>query len=318
MDTTIEVSGLRKRFGTTVALDGMTFTVAPGQVAGFVGPNGAGKSTTLRVIVGLDAPDEGHALVGGRPYRSWRRPLTVVGSVLDAGALQPSRTGRNHLLWLAHSQGLGAGRVDAVIGQAGLQSAARRRVGGYSLGMRQRLGIASAMLGDPPAVMFDEPFNGMDPEGIIWMRGFLRSLAAQGRAVLMSSHLMSELQDTADHLVIVGRGRVIADASTADLLAAASGDRVTLRTAAAAQAAAVLEGAGAAVTVAGPDTLSLSGLAAEKVVMVLSENAVPFSEVAAHRASLEEAYLELTRDAAEYRAQPVTPAGPGRDPEAAR
>ena len=171
MDTTIEVSGLRKRFGTTVALDGMTFTVAPGQVAGFVGPNGAGKSTTLRVIVGLDAPDEGHALVGGRPYRSWRRPLTVVGSVLDAGALQPSRTGRNHLLWLAHSQGLGAGRVDAVIGQAGLQSAARRRVGGYSLGMRQRLGIASAMLGDPPAVMFDEPFNGMDPEGIIWMRG---------------------------------------------------------------------------------------------------------------------------------------------------
>ena len=318
MDTTIEVSGLRKRFGTTVALDGMTFTVAPGQVAGFVGPNGAGKSTTLRVIVGLDAPDEGHALVGGRPYRSWRRPLTVVGSVLDAGALQPSRTGRNHLLWLAHSQGLGAGRVDAVIGQAGLQSAARRRVGGYSLGMRQRLGIASAMLGDPPAVMFDEPFNGMDPEGIIWMRGFLRSLAAQGRAVLMSSHLMSELQDTADHLVIVGRGRVIADASTADLLAAASGDRVTLRTAAPAQAAAVLQGAGAAVAVTGPDALSLSGLTAEKVVRVLSENAVAFSEVAAHRASLEEAYLELTRDAAEYRAQPVTPAGPGRDPEAAR
>ena len=318
MDTTIEVSGLRKRFGTTVALDGMTFTVAPGQVAGFVGPNGAGKSTTLRVIVGLDAPDEGHALVGGRPYRSWRRPLTVVGSVLDAGALQSSRTGRNHLLWLAHSQSLDAGRVDAVIGQAGLQSAARRRAGGYSLGMRQRLGIASAMLGDPPAVMFDEPFNGMDPEGIIWMRGFLRSLAAQGRAVLMSSHLMSELQDTADHLVIVGRGRVIADASTADLLAAASGDRVTLRTAAPAQAAAVLQGAGAAVAVTGPDALSLSGLTAEKVVMVLSENAVAFSEVAAHRASLEEAYLELTRDAAEYRAQPVTPAGPGRDPEAAQ
>jgi ABC-2 type transport system ATP-binding protein len=318
MDTTIEVSGLRKRFGATVALDGMSFTVAPGQVTGFVGPNGAGKSTTMRVIVGLDAPDEGHALVGGRPYRSLRRPLTVVGSLLDAGALQSSRTGRNHLLWLAHSQSLDAGRVDAVIEQAGLRSAARRRAGEYSLGMRQRLGIAAAMLGDPPAVMFDEPFNGMDPEGIIWMRGFLRSLAVQGRAVLVSSHLMGELQDTADHLVIVGRGKVIADASTADLLAAASGDRVTLRTAAAAQAAAVLEGAGAAVTVAGPDTLSLSGLAAEKVVMVLSENAVPFSEVAAHRASLEEAYLELTRDAAEYRAQPVTPAGPGRDPEAAQ
>jgi ABC-2 type transport system ATP-binding protein len=318
METTIEVSGLRKRFGATVALDGMTFTVAPGRVTGFIGPNGAGKSTTMRVIVGLDAPDEGRALVGGRPYRSLHRPLSVVGSLLDAGALQPSRSGRNHLLWLAHSQGLTAGRVDAVIEQAGLQTAARRKAGGYSLGMRQRLGIAAAMLADPAAVMFDEPFNGMDPEGIIWMRGFLRSLAAQGRAVLVSSHLMSELQDTADHLVIVGRGKVIADASTADLLAAASGDRVTLRTAAAARATVVLQGGGAAVTVTGPDTLSLTGLATEKVVMVLSENAVPFSEVAAHRASLEEAYLELTRDAAEYRAQPVTPADPEPDAEAAR
>jgi ABC-2 type transport system ATP-binding protein len=318
MKTTIEVSGLRKRFGATVALDGMTFTVAPGRVTGFIGPNGAGKSTTMRVIVGLDAPDEGRALVGGRPYRSLHRPLSVVGSLLDAGALQPSRSGRNHLLWLAHSQGLTAGRVDAVIEQAGLQTAARRKAGGYSLGMRQRLGIAAAMLADPAAVMFDEPFNGMDPEGIIWMRGFLRSLAAQGRAVLVSSHLMSELQDTADHLVIVGRGKVIADASTADLLAAASGDRVTLRTAAAARATVVLQGGGAAVTVTGPDTLSLTGLATEKVVMVLSENAVPFSEVAAHRASLEEAYLELTRDAAEYRAQPVTPADPEPDAEAAR
>jgi ABC-2 type transport system ATP-binding protein len=318
METTIEVSGLRKRFGATVALDGMTFTVAPGQVTGFIGPNGAGKSTTMRVILGLDAPDEGHALVGGRPYRSLRRPLTVVGSLLDAGALQPSRTGRNHLLWLARSQGLGAGRVDQVIEQAGLQKAARRRAGGYSLGMRQRLGIAAAMLADPPALMFDEPFNGLDPEGIIWMRAFLRNLAVQGRAVLVSSHLMSELQDTAGRLVIVGRGQVIADASTADLLAAASGDRVTLRTAAAAQAAAVLQGAGATVTATGPDTLSLAGLATEKVVMLLSENAVPFSEVAAHRALLEEAYLELTRNAAEYRARPVTPAGPEPDPEGAR
>ena len=305
MDTTIEVSGLRKRFGTTVALDGMTFTVAPGQVAGFVGPNGAGKSTTLRVIVGLDAPDEGHALVGGRPYRSWRRPLTVVGSVLDAGALQPSRTGRNHLLWLAHSQGLGAGRVDAVIGQAGLQSAARRRVGGYSLGMRQRLGIASAMLGDPPAVMFDEPFNGMDPEGIIWMRGFLRSLAAQGRAVLVSSHLMSELQDTASHLVVVGRGRVIADTSVADLLAAASGNRVFLRTTEAAQATTVLERAGATVAATGPGTLTITGLAAGRVAALLGEHAVPLSEISEHRATLEEAYMGLTQDAVEYRAEPA-------------
>jgi ABC-2 type transport system ATP-binding protein len=218
MDTTIEVSSLRKRFGRTLALDGMTFTVPPGQVTGFVGPNGAGKSTTMRVILGLDAPDEGTALVGGRPYPSLRQPLRNVGSLLDAGALQPSRSARNHLLWLAHSQGAGARRVDEVIAQAGLQAVARRRAGGFSLGMRQRLGIAAALLGDPPVLMFDEPFNGMDPEGIVWMRGFLRSLAAQGRAVLVSSHLMSELQDTASHLVVVGRGRVIADTSVAALL----------------------------------------------------------------------------------------------------
>jgi ABC-2 type transport system ATP-binding protein len=302
MEATIEVTGLHKRFGPTVALDGMSFTVPPGQVTGFIGPNGAGKSTTMRVILGLDAPDEGSALVGGRPYAALRRPLRQVGSLLDAAALQPSRTGRNHLLWLAHSQGLAAQRVDQVIGQAGLEVAARRRAGGYSLGMRQRLGIAAAMLGDPPVLMLDEPFNGMDPEGIIWMRGFLRSLAGEGRAVLVSSHLMSELEGTAGHLVIVGRGRVIADTSTRDLLAAASGDRVVLRTAAPDRAAAVLRPAGASVAEGGDGALTLSGLAADKVVALLGENSVPFSEVSAHRATLEEAYLELTRDAVEYRA----------------
>ena len=301
MEATIEVAGLHKRFGRAVALDGMSFTVAPGQVTGFVGPNGAGKTTTMRVILGLDAPDEGTALVGGRPYRSLRYPLRQVGSLLDAGALQPSRTGRNHLLWLAHSQGLAASRVDAVLGRAGLEKAARRKAGGYSLGMRQRLGIAAALLGDPPALMMDEPFNGMDPEGIIWMRGLLRSLAGEGRAVLVSSHLMSELEGTADHLVIAGRGQVIADTSTRDLLAAVSGDRVTLRTTEPARAAAVLERAGATATTDGT-AVTMSGLAPEKVVLLLSENAVPFSEVSAHRASLEEAYLELTREAVEYRA----------------
>src|SRR6266516_1659916 len=230
MEATIEVTGLRKRFGPTLALDGMSFTVMPGQVTGFVGPNGAGKSTTMRVILGLDAADAGSALVGGRPYRSLRHPLTHVGSLLDAAALQPSRTGRNHLLWLAHSQGLSARRVDQVIEQAGLQSAVRRKAGGYSLGMRQRLGIAAALLGDPPVLMMDEPFNGMDPEGIVWMRGFLKSIAAEGRAVLVSSHLMSELQDTADHLVVVGRGRVIADTSVAALIDSASDGRVEVRT----------------------------------------------------------------------------------------
>ncbi|GAB2976452.1 ABC transporter ATP-binding protein [Saccharothrix stipae] len=302
MEATIEVSGLRKRYGPTVALDGMTFTVAPGKVTGFVGPNGAGKSTTMRVVLGLDSVDEGHALVGGRPYRSLRHPLRQVGSLLDASALQPSRTGRNHLLWLAHSQGLGARRVDEVAERVGLTSAIRRKAGGYSLGMRQRLGIAAALLGDPPVLVLDEPVNGMDPEGIRWMRGFLRSLASEGRAVLVSSHLMSELQDTADHVVIVGRGKVIADIGVAELIEAASGERVTLRTSARTQAVTVLARAGATVAVTGPEALTVSGLSGERVVALLGENAVPFSEVSAHRASLEEAYMELTRDAVEFHA----------------
>ena len=302
MEATIEVSGLRKRYGPTVALDGMTFTVTPGRVTGFVGPNGAGKSTTMRVILGLDSVDEGHALVGGRPYRSLRHPLRQVGSLLDAAALQPSRTGRNHLLWLAHSQGLGARRVDEVAERVGLTSAIRRRAGGYSLGMRQRLGIAAALLGDPPVLVLDEPVNGMDPEGIRWVRGFLRSLAAEGRAVLVSSHLMSELQDTAEHVVIVGRGRVIADVGVAELIEAASGARVTVRTTDRARATTVLAGAGATVAVTGTDALTASGLTGERVAALLGEHAVPFSEVSAHRASLEEAYMELTRDAVEFHA----------------
>jgi len=240
-----------------VALDGLSFTVTPGNVTGFVGPNGAGKSTTMRVILGLDAPDEGDALIGGQSYRSLRHPLSHVGSLLDAAALQPSRSGRNHLLWLAHSQGLSARRVDEVIEQAGLEPAIRRKAGGYSLGMRQRLGIAAALPGDPPVLMLDEPFNGLDPEGIVWMRGFLRSLAAEGRAVLVSSHLMSELQDTASHLVVIGRGRLVADTNVAELIAAASGDRVTLRTTSRSQAMTVLADRGATVAVTGADTLTL-------------------------------------------------------------
>jgi ABC-2 type transport system ATP-binding protein len=302
---TIEVSGLRKRFGATLALDGMTFTVSPGQVTGFIGPNGAGKSTTMRVILGLDAPEAGTALINGQPYQGLRRPLTQVGALLDAAALQPSRTARNHLLWLAHSQGLLARRVDEVLAQAGLETAARRKAGGYSLGMRQRLGIAAALLGDPPALMLDEPFNGMDPEGIVWMRGFLAALAAQGRAVLVSSHLMSELQEAAGHLVIVGRGKVIADTSVADLIASASGERVTVRTSARRDAAAVLSAAGATVADAGGGILTVSGLAAERITALLGGKQVPFSEVSAHRATLEQAYLELTRDAVEYRAEPA-------------
>jgi ABC-2 type transport system ATP-binding protein len=305
MEATIEVTGLRKRFGPTLALDGMTFRVQPGQVTGFVGPNGAGKTTTMRVILGLDAADEGTALVGGQPYRTLRHPLSQLGALLDAAALQPSRSARNHLLWLAHSQGLGSRRVDEVVEAAGLQSAIRRRAGGFSLGMRQRLGIAAALLGDPPVLMMDEPFNGMDPEGIVWMRGFLRGLAAEGRAVLVSSHLMSELQDTADHLVVVGRGTVIADASVREMIAAASGDVVELRTAARAAAMTVLTRAGAEVATTAQDVITVKGLSAERTVAALTASQVPFTEVAAHRATLEEAYMELTRDAVEFRAAPA-------------
>ena len=302
MEATIEVTGLRKRFGPQRALDGMTFTVRPGQVTGFVGPNGAGKSTTMRVILGLDTADEGTALIGGRPYVTLRTPMRHVGAMIDASALQPSRSARNHLLWLAYSQGQSARRVDEVIEQAGLKAVARRRAGGYSLGMRQRLGIAAALLGDPPILIMDEPFNGLDPEGIVWMRTLLRSLARQGRAVLVSSHLMSELEDCADHLLVIGRGKVIADASVADMIAAASGDRVSLRTASPAQAMTVLARAGATVAATAPDQLTIANLSSERAVAALTASAVSFSEVSAHRASLEEAYMELTRDAAEFRA----------------
>jgi ABC-2 type transport system ATP-binding protein len=303
VEATIEVTGLRKRFGSALALDGMSFVVQPGQVTGFVGPNGAGKSTTMRVILGLDAPDAGRALVGGEPYATLPHPMRYLGSLLDAGALQPSRSARGHLLWLAYSQGLTARRVDDVLGQAGLTDVARRRAGGFSLGMRQRLGVAAAMLGDPLILMLDEPFNGLDPEGIVWMKGFLRSLARQGRTVLVSSHLMSELEDAADHLVVVGRGKVVADTSVAALLAAAAGGRVTLRTTAVPEAATVLDREGATLAANGNGALTISGLAAEQVIKVLSEARVPFSEVSAHRVTLEQAYLELTRDAVEFRAR---------------
>jgi ABC-2 type transport system ATP-binding protein len=307
MQATIEVSGLHKRFGPAIALDGLSFSVAPGSVTGFVGPNGAGKSTTMRAILGLDAVDQGSALINGHAYASLPHPLRYVGSLLDAGALQPSRSARNHLLWLAHSQGLSAGRVDQVIEQAGLQPVMRRKAGGFSLGMRQRLGIAAAMLGDPAVLILDEPFNGMDPEGIVWMRGFLRALAAEGRAVLVSSHLMSELEDTATHLVVIGRGKLVADTSVAELIATASAGRVTLRTSARAEAMNALANAGATVAATGPDTLTVSGLASERIVELLGQSTVPFSEVAVHRSTLEEAYMELTRDAVEFRADQPEP-----------
>jgi ABC-2 type transport system ATP-binding protein len=306
----VVVAGLRKRFGTTRALDGMSFTVGPGLVTGFVGPNGAGKSTTLRVILGLDTPDAGEAWVAGRPYHRLRRPLRHVGALLDAGAVEPGRSARNHLLWLARSQGITARRVDEVIELVGLSGVARRKAGGFSLGMRQRLGIAAALLGDPPVLLLDEPFNGMDPDGIIWTRTLLRSLAGEGRVVLVSSHLMGELEDMASHVIVAGRGKVIADAAVADLLAAVAGKRMVLRCTSPDRAARVLSEAGGAITRTGPDTLCVAGLSSEQIVAALARDQVRFSELSAERASLEDAYLQLTRGQVDYQAEP--PAGAAR------
>ena len=305
MDANIEVRGLHKRYGPITAVDDLSFTVRAGQVTGFVGPNGAGKSTTLRIILGLDAPDEGTALVGGRRYQTLRTPLLHVGALLDASAVHPGRRARDHLLWMAQSNGLASGRVDEVLELVGLTSVARRRAGGLSLGMLQRLGIAGAVLGDAPMLLFDEPVNGLDPDGIRWIRGILRSLAAEGRAVLVSSHLMSELEDTADHLVVIGRGRLIADTSVRDLVAAASRDQILLRTSKRSEAMTVLANAGATVTASDSETLTVSGLPAERVVALLGERGLPVMEVAQHRASLEEAYMELTRDVLDYEAVAV-------------
>jgi ABC-2 type transport system ATP-binding protein len=312
MEATIEVRGLKKRYGRTVAVDGLSFTVNPGRVTGFVGPNGAGKSTTMRVILGLDAPDAGAALVGGQPYHALRTPLCKVGALLDAGAIHPGRRARDHLLWMAHYNSLPASRVDELLDVVGLASVARRRAGGFSLGMKQRLGIAGALLGDPPVLMFDEPVNGLDPEGVQWIRGLLRSLAAEGRAVLVSSHLMSELQGTADDLVVIGQGRLIAATGVHELLAAASGDRLALRTSRRSDVMAVLANAGATVAAIDREAVTVSGLPAERVVALLTEGGLPFSEISPHRASLEEAYMELTRDAVEYTAHDglTGPAGP--------
>jgi ABC-2 type transport system ATP-binding protein len=300
METTIEVRGLTKRYGDTPAVDGLSFRASAGRVTGFVGPNGAGKSTTMRMILGLAAPDAGVALVNGRPYAALAAPLREIGALLDAGALHPGRSAYDHLLWLARSNDLPRGRVDEVLELVGLTTVARRRAGGFSLGMRQRLGIAAAMLGDPPALMLDEPVNGLDPDGIRWIRGLLRGLADEGRAVLVSSHLMSELQGTADHLVVIGRGRLIADTSVVELLRAASGDGVTVRTPEPGPALALLARAGATVTSSGHDALEVRGLPAQRIADLMADGDLRLHELTPHRASLEDAYMELTRDALQY------------------
>jgi ABC-2 type transport system ATP-binding protein len=300
MDTAIEVRDLTKHYGRTVAVDDLSFSVRRGLVTGFVGPNGAGKSTTMRVILGLDRPDTGDARVNGQRYHDLACPLREVGALLDASATHPGRRARDHLLWLAHSNRLPRKRVDDVLELVGLADAARRRTGAFSLGMSQRLGIAAALLGDPPVLLFDEPINGLDPEGIRWMRGFLRSLAAEGRAVLVSSHLMSELEDTADHLVVIGRGRLLADTSVSELIAGMSDEKVTLRTPRASEVMALLVASGARVTATDGETLVVTGLDAEEIAELAVDRALPLHELSPHRTSLEEAFMELTRDAVEF------------------
>jgi ABC-2 type transport system ATP-binding protein len=301
----IEVDNLTKRYGRTLAVDGLSFRVELGRVTGFVGPNGAGKSTTMRLVLGLDAPSAGVVRVHGRRYRDLRAPLTEVGALLDASAMHPGRRARSHLLWLARSNGLPARRVGEVLELVGLSGAGRRRTGGFSLGMAQRLGIAAALLGDPPVLLLDEPVNGLDPEGIRWIRAFLRSLADEGRAVLVSSHLMRELEGIADELVVIGRGRLIAQTSVEELLSTRTDGRVHVRTPQATEVMAVLAGAGGTVTSTESDALVVAGLDPERIAELVSEHGLRLNELYRERASLEDVFLDLTRDAVEYVAEPL-------------
>src|SRR5436305_1821216 len=305
----IEATGLTKRYGGTVAVDDLSFTVPPGQVTGFLGPNGAGKSTTMRLILGLDAPDSGSVTVGGRPYAAYRRPLFQAGALLEAKAFHGGRTARDHLLCLALSNGIGRARGDEGLDLVGLRSTARRRAGGFSLGMSQRLGIAAALLGDPPVLMLDEPVNGLDPEGVVWIRTLLRTLAAEGRTVLLSSHLMSEMAMTADRLVIIGRGRLIAEATMAEFLADGSGSSVTVRSPQTSALATLLTARGATVTCQDADTLAVTGTTAEAIGELARAGGLTLTGLTAHQATLEDRYMDLTREAADYRpasAGPVT------------
>ncbi|HET9244141.1 MAG TPA: ATP-binding cassette domain-containing protein [Gaiella sp.] len=303
METAIEANGLAKRFGKTLAVDELSFVVRSGRVTGFVGPNGAGKSTTMRLILGLDSPDAGDVLVRGRRYGTLACPLREVGALLEASATHPGRRAKDHLRWLAASNGLPRGRVDEVLRLVGLRDVARRRTGSFSLGMSQRLGIAAALLGDPPVLILDEPINGLDPEGILWIRGLLRALAGEGRAVLVSSHLMSELEGTADDLIVIGRGRLIAQTTVDELIATMSDGHVDVRSPDATTVMHALAAAGATVTSTGPDSLVVSGLDVARIADVAAEHGLRLHGLAPRRTSLEEAFMELTRDAVEFGAE---------------
>jgi ABC-2 type transport system ATP-binding protein len=298
----IEATALTKRYGDKTAVDGISFTVRPGLVTGFLGPNGAGKSTTMRLIVGLDRPTSGSVTVAGQRYVDLKAPLHEVGVLLDAKAVHTGRSALNHLRAMAATHGIPRKRVDEVIDLTGLQSVANKRVGGFSLGMGQRLGMAAALLGDPNILILDEPVNGLDPEGVIWVRTLSRQLAAEGRTVFLSSHLMSEMAQTADHIIVLGRGRIIADAPVADILAQANGKAVLVKTPDAARFAALLASSSATVVAPTPDTLTVTGLDAAAIGELAARSSVVLHELTPQEASLEDAYLELTEDDVEYRA----------------
>jgi ABC-2 type transport system ATP-binding protein len=301
----IEAQGLIKRYGSTLAVNDLSFTIRPGLVTGFLGPNGAGKTTTMRLILGLDYPTAGTVTVNGLPYAQLGSPMREVGALLEARAVHGGRSARNHLLCLAQTNGIPRNRVDEVLGVVGLSDVAGKRSKGFSLGMSQRLGIAAALLGDPEILMFDEPVNGLDPEGILWIRHLMRSLAAEGRTVFVSSHLMSEMEHTADHVLVIGRGRLIADCSMADFIARSSGQAIVVRTPqpdALARAVESAGGASAAVADGEPGALEVRGLTEERIGDIAFAHGVRLHHLSPSRASLEQAFMELTADSVDYHA----------------
>ncbi|MCW2526769.1 MAG: transporter related protein [Pseudonocardiales bacterium] len=302
----IEARGLTKSYGEKRAVDGLTFTVQPGKVTGFLGPNGAGKSTTMRMIMGLDEPTAGSVTVNGKPFREHSRPMAEVGALLEARAVHTSRSAYNHLRALAATHGISDSRVEDVVGMVGLRDVARKRAGGFSLGMGQRLGIASALLGDPATVILDEPVNGLDPEGIRWVRDLLRSLAAEGRTVFLSSHLMSEMALTADHVIVVGQGRLIADMPMSELISGASTEQVRVRSPRANELRAALSGPDVTVSSTQADLLDVHGLAAERIGEIALQQGIVLYELTPQLASLEQAYMDMTEDSVEYHTSSIT------------
>ncbi len=306
----IEARGLAKRYGSTVAVDDLSFEVQAGRVTGFLGPNGAGKSTTLRMVLGLDTPTGGSVTIDGRPYASIRRPLFEVGAMLEAKAVHEGRSAYNHLLCLAQSNGIGRRRVEEVLEIVGLTSVAKKRAGLFSLGMGQRLGIGAALLGDPGVLIFDEPVNGLDPEGIVWIRTLMRSLASEGRTVFVSSHLMAEMALTADHVIVIGRGRLLAEASVDDLVRGSSQNYVRVRSPQDSRLATLVGANGGSSRPEADGALAVSGISAAAIGDLAGSNGIILHELSPQEVSLEEVYMELTHDSVEYRAGQPLPVPP--------